>query len=164
MDVNDYRTRDPKLVDQGSEASLIGMTPVFPEGTKYVIDNEDNVWLLVRDGGMVQRTVEQEPGVMSAGTAWLHYNKGPLTPLDTVKARLSEHLIAIPVPRMAPFGDRVIDPSAIQEIWDAFVKPDQERQVPQSIEMRLLMAVLRAVYEGMEQHIANGAQRETYTF
>lgn len=53
--------------------------------------------------------------------------------------------ITMPIPQVAPFGMPLDKPeSAAQEIWDAFVKPDQERGDPQSVEMRMLMALLRA--------------------
>lgn len=34
----------------------------------------------------------------------------------------------------------------VQAVWDRYVKPDQEAEVPPSGEMRMLMAILRAVY------------------
>lgn len=56
-------------------------------------------------------------------------------------------LMTIPVPLVAPFGIECTE-GGVQDVWDAFVKPDQEAGNPQSVEMRLLMAILRAVYEG----------------
>ena len=60
-----------------------------------------------------------------------------------------EPRIPIPVPRLAPFGLALYRPESVQEVWDAFVKPEQDAMMPQSIEMRALMAILRAVYQGM---------------
>lgn len=57
--------------------------------------------------------------------------------------------IEIPIPRMEPFGVALHRPENIQELWDVFVKPEQDAGIPQSIEMRALMAVLRAVYQGL---------------
>lgn len=57
--------------------------------------------------------------------------------------------LTIPVPVVAPFGSLLDKPEYVQEVWDAFVKPDQEALIPPSVEMRLLMAILRAVYEGL---------------
>lgn len=57
--------------------------------------------------------------------------------------------ISIPVPMVAPFGALITRPETVQEVWDAFVKPEQDAGTPQSIEMRLLMAILRAVYQGL---------------
>lgn len=57
--------------------------------------------------------------------------------------------LPIPWPRMAPFGIEVTK-SAVQDVWDTFVKPMQAKGV-QSIEDRTLMAILRAVHEGMDQ-------------
>jgi hypothetical protein len=57
--------------------------------------------------------------------------------------------ISIPVPEMAPFGGE-IGAATVQEIWDTFVKPDQLSDAPQSVEMRALMGVLRAVFAGLE--------------
>lgn len=37
----------------------------------------------------------------------------------------------------------------VQEVWDVFVKPDQDAGNVQSGEMRVLMAILRATYEGL---------------
>jgi hypothetical protein len=41
--------------------------------------------------------------------------------------------------------------SDVQDVWDAFVKPLQDSGDPQSIEMRTLMAILRAVYAGLPE-------------
>jgi len=56
--------------------------------------------------------------------------------------------ITIPLPLVAPLGVPV-NCAALQDVWDTFVKPDQAAGNPQSAEMRILMAVLRAVYEGL---------------
>jgi len=53
-----------------------------------------------------------------------------------------------PVPQVAPFGHEVTAPM-VQDVWDAFVKPDQDAGNVQSSEMRVLMAILRATYEGL---------------
>jgi hypothetical protein len=56
-------------------------------------------------------------------------------------------LMTIPVPIVAPLGIECgID--GVRDVWDALVKPGQARREPQSVEDRLLMAILRAVYEG----------------
>lgn len=57
--------------------------------------------------------------------------------------------ITIPVPTLAPFGLPITEPESVQEVWDAFVKPEQDAGIPQSVEMRALMAILRAVHKGM---------------
>lgn len=59
--------------------------------------------------------------------------------------------IPIPIPRLAPFGLAISDPESVQEVWDAFVKPDQDAGRLQSVEMRALMAILRAVHQGMTE-------------
>lgn len=59
--------------------------------------------------------------------------------------------ITIPVPKVAPFMAPLDKPEYVQEVWDTFVKPHQERHEPPSVEMRLLMAILRAVYAGLEE-------------
>lgn len=58
-----------------------------PKGTEegdntghYVIDNLGTVWMVVRDGGMVQ-TCDYGGVVFSAGIAWLEKNHGPLRPV-----------------------------------------------------------------------------------
>lgn len=56
--------------------------------------------------------------------------------------------IAIPLPLVRPFGTQ-ITAGAVQDVWDAYVKPDQDSGNPPSVEMRCLMAILRAVYAGM---------------
>jgi hypothetical protein len=55
--------------------------------------------------------------------------------------------LTIPVPLLQPLG-LPLDGSAVQEVWDTFVKPDQDAGIPQSVEMRALMAILRAVHAG----------------
>lgn len=63
----------------------------------------------------------------------------------------TEHqTVTIPMPLVLPFGSP-ITPGAVQDVWDAFVKPDQDAELPQSVEMRILMAILRAVYAGLEE-------------
>jgi hypothetical protein len=56
--------------------------------------------------------------------------------------------VVIPVPLLAPFM-LPLNAQSVQEVWDTFVKPEQDAGTPQSIEMRGLMAILRAVYEGL---------------
>lgn len=46
----------------------------------YVIDNQDTVWMVVRDGGMVQ-TCDYAGRVYSAGLHWLEKHHGPLIPI-----------------------------------------------------------------------------------
>ena len=58
--------------------------------------------------------------------------------------------IEMPVPTAAPLGVEVL-PEHAQEVWDAFVKPDQDAGVSQSAEMRMLMAILRAFHQGEVQ-------------
>lgn len=58
--------------------------------------------------------------------------------------------IEIPMPVVAPTGWEVDTPSMVEEVWDAFVKPSQSDDAPpQSVEMRMLMAILRSVYDGL---------------
>lgn len=60
-----------------------------------------------------------------------------------------DKIIRIPVPIVAPLGQEV-EPDDIRMVWDAFVKPTQMAGEPQSMEMRILMAVLRAVNAGLD--------------
>lgn len=65
---------------------------------------------------------------------------------------MSEKRITIPVPLVAPFGFEVDTPAMVQEVWDTFVKPSQSDDAPpQSGEMRVLMAILRAVAQGLDE-------------
>lgn len=57
--------------------------------------------------------------------------------------------LTIPHPLVWPFG-LPITAGGVQDVWDCFVKPDQDAGNPQSVEMRLLMAILRAVAAGLE--------------
>lgn len=61
--------------------------------------------------------------------------------------------VTIPMPLVAPFMLPLDKPEYVQEVWDAFVKPHQEREEPPSVEMRLLMAILRAVNKGLEDKV-----------
>lgn len=56
--------------------------------------------------------------------------------------------ITIPMPVVAPFGTEV-NADAVQMVWDTYIKPGQEAEMPQSIEERILMAILRAIYAGL---------------
>lgn len=66
---------------------------------------------------------------------------------DTVMETDRDTMV-IPIPKVAPFGWKMTSVDLVQEVWDTFVKPDQEKNIPQSGEMRMLMAVLRAVGAG----------------
>ena len=66
--------------------------------------------------------------------------------------------ISIPSPKTAPFGTPVTH-DGVQEVWDAFVKPEQDAGIPQSVEMRMLMAILRSVAAGMREAGESGAER-----
>lgn len=55
--------------------------------------------------------------------------------------------VVMPIPKAAPLFIEV-RPEHAQDIWDAFVKPEQEQGLPQSVEMRMLMALLRAFHQG----------------
>ena len=55
----------------------------------------------------------------------------------------------IPVPTVAPLGVEVDKKKFVQEVWDAFIKPLQDSGNIQSAEERVLMAILRAMYEGL---------------
>lgn len=68
-----------------------------------------------------------------------------------------EEHITIPVPIVRPLGAMLDKPEYVQEVWDAFVKPDQDAGVPQSVEMRMLMAILRAVAHGLSQRESSDA-------
>lgn len=59
--------------------------------------------------------------------------------------------MVIPIPRVAPLGIPVNTINGVQEVWDTFIKPAQDAGEPQSIEERVLMAILRSMYVGVEQ-------------
>lgn len=59
-----------------------------------------------------------------------------------------------PIPIVAPLGQEV-DSKAVREVWDTYIRPGQERGDVQSIEERLLMSILRAVYAGLTRHEGN---------
>lgn len=48
--------------------------------------------------------------------------------------------------QIAPLGG-YLKRAYVQEVWDTFVKPDQDAGLPQSAEMRVLMAILRTMYK-----------------
>lgn len=62
---------------------------------------------------------------------------------------MSDKTVVIPVPTVAPMGQEV-DAAGVQMVWDTFVKPGQDRGDIQSIEDRYLMAILRAVFAGLD--------------
>jgi hypothetical protein len=70
----------------------------------------------------------------------------------TVSTGQEVDAVLIPIPLVAPFGSPVDKPEFVQDVWDTFVKPAQDADEPQSAEMRVLMAILRSVYEGLSQH------------
>ena len=56
--------------------------------------------------------------------------------------------MTIPVPIVRPLGMPLDKLEYVQEVWEAFVKPDQDAEIPPSVEMRMLMAILRSVAAG----------------
>ena len=56
--------------------------------------------------------------------------------------------LTIPHPMMAPFGIPLTS-GMVQDVWDTYVKPEQDQGHTQSGEMRCLMAILRAVNKGL---------------
>jgi hypothetical protein len=66
-----------------------------------------------------------------------------------MSAKSETKTMTIPVPLVMPLGWPLENKKVVEEVWDVFVKPAQERGDLPSIEMRVLMAILRAVYEGM---------------
>lgn len=66
----------------------------------------------------------------------------------------TEH-ITVPLPIVRPLGTPITS-GAVQEVWDVFVKPAQDRGDIQSVEDRILMAILRAVYIGMTEYESRG--------
>ena len=50
-----------------------------------------------------------------------------------------------PAAKVRPLG-LDLDASAVQEVWDTFVKPQQDSGELQSVEDRILMAILRTMY------------------
>ena len=59
--------------------------------------------------------------------------------------------VTIPWPHVRPLAIPVT-PSSVQEVWDTFVKSAPEDFAsPPSVEMRTLMAILRAVYAGLDR-------------
>lgn len=61
---------------------------------------------------------------------------------------MTNKTIVIPLPIVRPLGQE-IDCEGVQMVWDTFIKPGQDSGNPQSIEERYLMAILRAVYQGL---------------
>ena len=59
-----------------------------------------------------------------------------------------DNTLTIPEPVVRPLGTPVTY-DALEMVWDAFVKPHQDEEMPPSIEMRVLMAVLRSVAAGV---------------
>jgi len=57
--------------------------------------------------------------------------------------------IIIPVPEDRATA-RPIDATGLQQVWDTFVKPEQLKDAPHPVEMRMLMGILRAVFAGLE--------------
>lgn len=58
--------------------------------------------------------------------------------------------LTIPHPTVRPLGQKVTR-DELRAVWEVFVKPGQDAGELQSIEDRILMGVLRAVYEGLPE-------------
>ena len=60
--------------------------------------------------------------------------------------------LIIPTPMVAPFGIPVDKAELVHDVWSAFIEPGQKPDArPQSVEERALMAILRAVHEGLNR-------------
>jgi hypothetical protein len=59
-----------------NETGSIKTEPWYGNDDQYVLDTDNNVWLVVRDGGMVTRATDE--GQISGGIEWLEINRGPL--------------------------------------------------------------------------------------
>lgn len=55
--------------------------------------------------------------------------------------------LTIPWPRTRPL-DQAVSAGALEEAWDAIIAP-LAGQGPQSVELRIIMGTLRAVFDGM---------------
>ena len=67
--------------------------------------------------------------------------------------------IVIPVALVAPFMEEV-DSAGVQMVWDTFVKPAQDRGDPQSIEDRYLIAILHAMFAGLDSPLRDVAKAD----
>lgn len=67
---------------------------------------------------------------------------------------MNDRTIEIPMPEVAPTGWVVDSAEAVHEVWD-MVMAEQDGRV-QSIEDRMLMAILRSVHEGLNRRAACG--------
>jgi hypothetical protein len=65
-----------RIVDRANELIALREAASAP----YVIDRDNVVWKVVRDGGMVTRA--DYNGIVSGGIQWLAETAGPLTPFD----------------------------------------------------------------------------------
>ena len=68
---------------------------------------------------------------------------------------MKEEVFEMRRPLVAPFGVPVTR-GAVEDVWDVFVKPTQSDDAPpQSVEDRVLMAILRAVYDALPDEEKN---------
>lgn len=65
-------------------------------------------------------------------------------------------MLVIPMPVVAPLSIPLDRPEYVQQVWDAYVKPAQDADESQSEEMRMLMAILRAVHAGLTEAVNGG--------
>lgn len=59
--------------------------------------------------------------------------------------------IEIPRPLVMPFGMEITS-DMVRDVWNTYIKPDQDAGNPQSVETRMLMAILRSVGVGLEEY------------
>lgn len=71
-------------------------------------------------------------------------------PQEAARLAIAAGYGKLPAPaQVAPFGFDVTS-GMVREVWDTFVKPDQDADLPQSAEMRVLMAILRNAFAQAE--------------
>ena len=115
---------------------LVAMTPLYP----WAVEN---------------RVVQGPPLALFADYPSAEQYAGMFIDLRVIPAKPVTKLELKLVP-VAPLG-MTLTRSAVQEVWDTFVKPSQEDDAPlQSVEMRLLMSCLRSLYASIPGEEAVG--------
>lgn len=102
------------------------------------------------NGGRRPRACTDDPATPPPGTGGVSYTGGyPRIPAAFTRQELSVNTFTCPVPVMRPMGVP-LNADAVQDVWNTYVVPGQADDAPpQSVEMRALMAILRAVHKGL---------------
>lgn len=72
------------------------------------------------------------------------------SPAAVTEALRDAGCVIVPLIPVLPLATRLTS-FAVAMVWDTYVTPEQDAEIPPSIEMRILMAILRSMAAGLAE-------------